>query len=253
MVMTTQHDKALSTFTEYFVRNYPGPDTVIFDPKWHAPKLFHAAMKAIEAAGGVACGREPIAYACSTRPNHLWSAAQFNNADPKNRTDCDIPLHAPLHIAGKGDEGEPVAWCQPDFGGEIHPQKFMVVYEDAEMGSAIFDNETEAHDHFEKAIINWNCYLFGLLPRQFSPAVRGGVEPNWWEEWVKTTRAYNALAKAAQSVIDETDAIHDNDPVPTKYRVPYGSITKLREVIASSDRGSLVSPPSRSEEGSDKP
>ncbi|OKP69609.1 hypothetical protein BTE77_27855 [Ensifer adhaerens] len=30
-------------FMEYFCRNYPGPDTVIFDPKWHAPKLFRAA------------------------------------------------------------------------------------------------------------------------------------------------------------------------------------------------------------------
>ena len=33
-----------------------------------------------------------IAYACSTRPNALWSAAQFNNAAPKNRAECDIPL-----------------------------------------------------------------------------------------------------------------------------------------------------------------
>jgi len=35
-----------------------------------------------------------IAYASSTRPNHLWSAAQYNNALPKNRTDADIPLVA---------------------------------------------------------------------------------------------------------------------------------------------------------------
>lgn len=33
-----------------------------------------------------------IAYASSTRPNHLWSAAQYNNALPKNRTEADIPL-----------------------------------------------------------------------------------------------------------------------------------------------------------------
>lgn len=32
------------------------------------------------------------AYASSTRPNVLWSAAQFNSAAEKNRTDCDIPL-----------------------------------------------------------------------------------------------------------------------------------------------------------------
>lgn len=34
-------------FTEYFVRNYPGPDTIIYDPKWHAPKLFRAAKHAL--------------------------------------------------------------------------------------------------------------------------------------------------------------------------------------------------------------
>lgn len=37
---------------------------------------------------------EIIAYASSTRPNHLWSAAQFNSALPKNRVDADIPLVA---------------------------------------------------------------------------------------------------------------------------------------------------------------
>ena len=60
--MTTPHERALEAFTEYFVRNYPGPDTVIFDPKWHAPKLFNAAMKAIEASGGVVCSKEPVAW-----------------------------------------------------------------------------------------------------------------------------------------------------------------------------------------------
>jgi hypothetical protein len=32
------------------------------------------------------------AYASSTRPNAMWSAAQFNSAAEKNRTECDIPL-----------------------------------------------------------------------------------------------------------------------------------------------------------------
>lgn len=41
---------AKRAFSEYFVRNYPGPDTIIFDPKWHAPKLFSAAVHAIRAA-----------------------------------------------------------------------------------------------------------------------------------------------------------------------------------------------------------
>ncbi|QTK78280.1 hypothetical protein AT6N2_C0370 [Agrobacterium tumefaciens] len=41
--------EALEQFTAYFVKNYPGPDTVIFDPKWHAPKIFRAAVSAFSA------------------------------------------------------------------------------------------------------------------------------------------------------------------------------------------------------------
>ena len=49
---TPEYAAAEAAFTEYFVRNYPGPDTIIFDPKWHAPKLFAAAVKAMEAYNG---------------------------------------------------------------------------------------------------------------------------------------------------------------------------------------------------------
>jgi len=47
---TFDRAKAQQAFTDYFVRNYPGPDTIIFDPKWHAPKLFDAVLKAIKEA-----------------------------------------------------------------------------------------------------------------------------------------------------------------------------------------------------------
>lgn len=33
-----------------------------------------------------------LAYACSGRPNALWSSAQYNSALSKNRAECDIPL-----------------------------------------------------------------------------------------------------------------------------------------------------------------
>ena len=35
---------AQQEFTEWFVKNYPGPDTIIHDPLWHAPKIYRAAM-----------------------------------------------------------------------------------------------------------------------------------------------------------------------------------------------------------------
>ncbi|QXZ80336.1 hypothetical protein [Rhizobium sp. L51/94] len=44
---TPEYATAEAAFAEYFVRNYPGPDTIIFDPNWHAPKLFYAAFRAL--------------------------------------------------------------------------------------------------------------------------------------------------------------------------------------------------------------
>jgi hypothetical protein len=40
-------DEALAAFTEWFCRNYPGPDTIIHKPTWHAPKVFRAAASAL--------------------------------------------------------------------------------------------------------------------------------------------------------------------------------------------------------------
>lgn len=43
-------EKALTVFTEYFVKNYPGPRTIIGKPDWHAPKIYRAAKHAILSA-----------------------------------------------------------------------------------------------------------------------------------------------------------------------------------------------------------
>lgn len=43
-----QKEDALQEFTDWFVHNYPGPDTIISDPKWHAPKVFRQVLWAIE-------------------------------------------------------------------------------------------------------------------------------------------------------------------------------------------------------------
>ena len=44
-------DEALVSFTAWFCKNYPGPDTIIHKPKWHAPKVFRAAACAIARFG----------------------------------------------------------------------------------------------------------------------------------------------------------------------------------------------------------
>ena len=41
---------AYEEFERWFVTNYPGPDTIIHDPKWHAPKIYRAAHRAVLAA-----------------------------------------------------------------------------------------------------------------------------------------------------------------------------------------------------------
>ena len=69
MTLTTQtydsderkdrEDVAYPAFEEYFVKNYPGPNTIISDPKWHAPKIFRAAQYAIEQAALAAAPTPP--------------------------------------------------------------------------------------------------------------------------------------------------------------------------------------------------
>ncbi|WP_062206729.1 hypothetical protein [Aureimonas sp. AU12] len=43
------NDPAYPQFLAYFEKNYPGPETIIYDPKWHAPKIFRAARHALVA------------------------------------------------------------------------------------------------------------------------------------------------------------------------------------------------------------
>ncbi|TGQ11188.1 hypothetical protein EN858_14795 [Mesorhizobium sp. M4B.F.Ca.ET.215.01.1.1] len=85
--------------------------------------------------------------------------------------------------AAPSGEADPVAWCQPMKNGEHTPRKFIVRFEDADMGDAIFDDEAEAREYFKRVNWNWNCYLFGTLPldpsiptRPASPIEQGEVE-----------------------------------------------------------------------------
>ena len=51
-------DEALANFSGWFCRNYPGPDTIIHKPEWHAPKVFRAAAYAIARWGTPAIAAE---------------------------------------------------------------------------------------------------------------------------------------------------------------------------------------------------
>lgn len=55
--------------------------------------------------------------------------------------------------------------CQPSYDGQSNSPKYLVRFADAEVGDCYFDDEGEARGFFESAIMNWNCYLFGLLEK----------------------------------------------------------------------------------------
>jgi hypothetical protein len=66
-----QRTAALATFSEYFVKNYPGPHTIIGDPNWHAPKIFRAALHAIESESTLETGTKAHAeWGCSNTTNN---------------------------------------------------------------------------------------------------------------------------------------------------------------------------------------
>lgn len=61
----TSRANALKEFTLWFAQNYPGPDTIIHDPYWHAPKIFRAVEYELSAR---AAGSPRIVCLCgSTR------------------------------------------------------------------------------------------------------------------------------------------------------------------------------------------
>ena len=54
-------------------------------------------------------------------------------------------------------------WCQP---GDVPGRKWMLVFEDADRGVMLFDDEDEARKAFEQANESWDCYLFAAAPRR---------------------------------------------------------------------------------------
>lgn len=58
--------------------------------------------------------------------------------------------------------GHQEIWCQP---GDAPKRQFIVFFDDPSQDIATFDDEDEARAFWEKASIDWNCYLLGTLPR----------------------------------------------------------------------------------------
>lgn len=62
--------------------------------------------------------------------------------------------------------GHQEIWCQP---ADQPKRQFLVMFDDPQMDVAVFDNEAEARAFWEKANLNWTCYLMATLPRSYAP------------------------------------------------------------------------------------
>ena len=53
-------------FAKWFRKNYSGPDTIIYDPDWHAPKILNAARHALkdDTSALIAAAYEAAAQKC---------------------------------------------------------------------------------------------------------------------------------------------------------------------------------------------
>lgn len=80
-------------------------------------------------------------------------------------------------------------WCQPLENGKQAPRRFIVRFEDADRGDAVFDDEAEAREFFARANTNWNCYLFGTLEAHPAPKpAEGEAVPVAASGWVLVPR-----------------------------------------------------------------
>lgn len=50
-------EEAFREFEQWFIANYPGPETIISDPAWHAPKIFRSATHRQDKAHAAALER----------------------------------------------------------------------------------------------------------------------------------------------------------------------------------------------------
>lgn len=110
----------------------------------------------VKTAPAVAVSREEMAERlfATDWPNDEWD--RFKDGDHAKERYLRM---ADTALLAKGQDV--AGWCQPS---DVKERTFLVSFEDAENGSAVFHDESEARKFFEDASVDWNCYLFGALP-----------------------------------------------------------------------------------------
>jgi hypothetical protein len=198
-----------------------------------------------------------------------WDADRWHvcGFDGKPR-ECEGRLVRPIYVRAAltvGTEPKTTAWCQPMNCGEHTPRKFIVRFEDADVGDSVFDDEAEARAFYERASTNWNCYLFGslLLTPPQEPSVQKPVawlheimetdkiNPQWmlslsaenpWSHWMASFRdkctyvATPLFATPCQTCFEGEEIITWRPPSPKEPQIMVERIIdeneKLRSIIS---------------------
>jgi len=111
-------DDGLASFAEYFCHNYPS-DTIIGRPEWHAPKIFRAAIYAINDAAK----RNAAPPARESKPaNAAWSDADCFAAIEPILGDKVTDVELDIFRAGLAARAAPAAAPEPDMLRRINAE-----------------------------------------------------------------------------------------------------------------------------------
>jgi hypothetical protein len=102
-------------------------------------------------------------------------------------------------------------WCQP---GDQPKRHWLVKFEDTEKGDAVFTDEAEAREFFDRADGGgWNCWLFAAVPRSAPMRDDGALPASLIEPLRELMSGYYSL----ETMLAHMDAdVPDNQPVKVK-------------------------------------
>lgn len=131
--------------------------------------------------------------------------------------------------------GHQEIWCQP---GDATKRQFIVFFDDPSQDIATFDDEDEARAFWERASIDWNCYLLGTLPRirNVTPLYLHPPLSHRGEDSAEVERLRGLLSRAEEYVIDGvTNAKAEaemNAPYPARAHRYDAALAEVRQLYA---------------------
>ena len=152
--------------------------------------------------------------------------------------------------------GHQEIWCQP---ADQTKRQFLVMFDDPQMDVAVFDSEEEARAFWEKANLNWTCYLLGTLPRYtHTPHPERKLDLGITKEWFERRAKAEADLEigAGFSIVNPTDANIAQMELIAERSLPQwvqDEITRLRSELANARNAALEEAAKLIEEGFDRP